>query len=75
MDFFSLQEHFKFVNVDKYFKTGYSDFTSYVVPGHRAPGQMLGRAKAGLAQLCRREYDIKKKRAVTTNYRVQGQIL
>ena len=62
VDFFSLQEHFKFVNVDKYFKTGYSDFTSYVVPGHRAPGQMIGRAKAGLAQLCRREYDIKKKR-------------
>ena len=49
-------------------------FTSYVVAGHRAPGQMLGRAKAGLVQLCRREYDLKKKMVGTTNYRVQGQI-
>ena len=75
VDFFSLQEHFKFVNVDKYFKTGFSDYTSYLIPGHRALGQMVGRAKAGLAQLCRRELDIKKKRVSSTNYRVQAQIL
>ena len=59
VDFLSIQEHFKFVNTDKFFKSGYSNFASYVIPGHRAPGQMSGRAKAGLAQLCRREIDIK----------------
>ena len=49
VDFLSIQEHFKFVNTDKYFKSGFNEFTSYVIPGHRGPGQMTGRAKAGLA--------------------------
>ena len=35
VDFLSLQEHFKFVNVARYFKSGFGDFSSYVVPGHR----------------------------------------
>ena len=75
VDFLSIQEHFKFVNTDRYFKTGFTDFTSYVVPGHRAPGQMSGRAKAGLAQLCRRELELKKVRVSTTNFRLQAQVL
>ena len=75
VDFLAIQEHFKFVNTDKYFKSGYSNFRSYVIPGHRAPGQMSGRAKAGLAQLSRGELDVKKVRVVTTNFRLQAQVL
>ena len=75
VDFLSIQEHFKFVNTDKFFRSGFSSFSSYVKPGHRSPGQMMGRAKAGLAQLCRKEYDVKKVRVGTTGYRVQAQVL
>ena len=75
MSFLAIQEHFKFVNVDKYFKSGFKDFSSYVIPGHRIPGQMTGRAKAGLAQLCRQEYDVKKVRVSTSGFRVQAQVL
>ena len=75
VDFLSLQEHFKFVNVDKFFKSGFKDFTSFVVPGHRSPGQMTGRAKAELAQMCRKEYEIKKVRVNTNGFRTQAQVL
>ena len=75
VDFLAIQEHFKFVNTDKFFKSGFSNFVNYVKPGHREPGQMTGRAKAGLAQLCRRDYDIKKVRVTTNSYRVQAQVL
>ena len=36
---------------------------------------MSGRAKAGLAQLSRGELDVKKVRVVTTNFRLQAQVL
>ena len=62
VDFMSIQEHFKFVNADKVFKSGFKDFSSFVIPAHRSTGQMSGRAKAGLAQLCRNNYDVKKTR-------------
>ena len=75
VDFLSIQEHFKFVNTDKFFRRGFSDFNCYVKPGYRAPGQFTGRAKAGLAQLCRKDYSIKKVRVNTTGFRVQGQVL
>lgn len=75
IDFLSLQEHFKFVNTDKIYRRGFSDFNCYVKPGYRAPGQFQGRAKAGLAQLCRKEYSIKKVRVSTTGFRVQAQVL
>ena len=75
VNFLAIQEHFKFVNTDKYFKSGFSNFSSYVIPGHRAPGQLTGRAKAGLAQLCAKQYDVKRIRVVTTGYRVQAQVL
>ena len=71
MDFLSIQEIFKFLNVDKFFKSGFKDFSSYVIPGHRSPGQMTGRARAGLAQLCRREYDVKKVRVSTSGLMIQ----
>ena len=56
IDFLALQEHFKFVNSDKYFKKGFCDFHSFVKPGYRSPGQFTGRAKAGLAQMSRKRY-------------------
>ena len=73
--FLAIQEHFKFVNSDKYFKREFREYSSYVIPGHRGPGQVTGRAKAGLAQLCRREVDVKKVRVATTGFRIQAQVL
>ena len=75
VDFLAIQEHFKFVNTDKFFRSGFSEFVNYVIPGHRSPGQMTGRAKAGLAQLYKKEFDIKKVRVSTTGFRVQAQVL
>ena len=75
VDFLAIQEHFKFVNTDKFFKRSFSDYNIYVKPGYRAPGQCTGRAKAGLAQLIRKEYNIKKSRVKTTGFRVQAQVL
>ena len=75
VDFLSIQEHFKFVNTDKFFKRSFSDYNSYVKPAYRALGQYTGRAKAGLAQLCRKEYNIKKTRVSSVGFRVQGQVL
>ena len=64
-----------FINTDKFFRRGFGNFSSYVVPGHRSPGQVTGRAKAGLAQLCRKEYNLKKVRVKTNGFRVQAQVL
>ena len=75
VDFLSIQEHFKFVNCDKYFKSSYTEYSSYVIPGHREPGQMYGRAKAGLAQLIRRDCDVKMTRISSDCFRVQAQVL
>jgi len=75
VDFLAFQEHFKFVNVDKYFKKNFSEFSSYVIPGYRYPGQVTGRARAGLAQLCKRNIDIKRTRVPTSNFRLQAQVL
>ena len=76
VDFLSVQEHFKFnSNTNQYFKKQFPDYFSYVIPGHRSPGQDSGRAKAGLAQLARKELKIKKCRVQTKIYRIQAQIL
>ena len=72
VDFLSIQEHFKFVNTDQFFKRSFSEYSSYVKPGHRAPEQMTGRAKAGLAQLSSRKYNIKRVRVNTPGFRVQA---
>ena len=61
--------------MDKYFKSSFVDYSSYAVPGHRSPGQMMGRAKAGLAQLCNKKYSVKRVRVATTGFRVQAQII
>ena len=67
VDFLSIHEHFKFVNVDRSFKS-FNNYFSYVKPGHRAPGQLTGRAKAGLAQLCTKNHHVKKTRVPTSSF-------
>ena len=69
VDFLSIQEHFKFVSTtDQYFKKQFSDFYSYVIPGYRAPGQDYGRAKAGIAQLTKKEIKLKKERVESEGF-------
>ena len=51
VDYLCIQEHFKKTKtIDKYFRENFRDYNSYLIPGHRAPGQDSGRCKAGLAQ-------------------------
>ena len=76
VDFFAVQEHFKFVKTtDQYFKKSFPDYFTYMLPGYRPPGQEYGRAKAGLAQLTRKTLDVKKERVETRGYRIQAQVL
>ena len=75
VNFLSIQEHFKYVNPDRYFKSKFVNFSSYVLPGHRSPEQLTGRAKAGLAQLCSNKYEVKKIRVSSSSFRIQAQVL
>ena len=76
VDFLSIQEHFKSSKtVDKYFRDKFPSYHSVVVPGHRAPGQDSGRAKAGLAQLSMKNIAVKRDRVTSKHYRVQAQVL
>ena len=76
VDFLSIQEHFKSTkNTDQYFKKKFPDHFSYVIAANRSPGQEYGRAKAGLAQLTKKNLEVKKSRIITQGYRVQAQIL
>ena len=74
--FCSIQEHFKTAqNSDKFFKTNFRNFCSYVVPAVRPVGQDSGRASGGLAQLTTDDVGVKKERIKTQNFRLQAQIL
>ena len=65
VDYLSIQEHFKSTkSTDKFFRENFKDYYSYVIPGHRSPGQDSGRAKAGLAHLSRKYLAIKNDRVV-----------
>ena len=75
VNFLAIQEHFKFINTDKFFKRSFGDFSCYVKPGYRAPEQLTGRVKAGLAQMCSMKYNVKKYRVNTHGFRVQAQVL
>ena len=69
VDYLAVQEHFKSTaSIDKYFREKFPKYNSYVVPGHRAPGQDTGRSKAGLAQLSRKIRSVKKDRLKTRGY-------
>ena len=76
VQFVSLQEHFKNNKVtDKYFRAKFAKFSPYIVPGFRPSGQDKGRPKAGLAQLSKKNLDIKKDRVKSSSFRIQAQIL
>ena len=60
---------------DKYFRDNFRDYNSYVIPGYRPPGQDTGRSKAGMAQLSRKSYSVKKDSVKTHGYRIQAQVL
>ena len=75
-DFLNIQEHFmKNKLVDKYFKDQFPDFSPYVIPAYREQTQDSGRPKGGIAQLSRKTFKIEHERIVTTNFRVQAQVL
>ena len=76
INYLTIQEHFKSnKTTDKFFRDNYRKYHSYVIPGHRAPGQDSGRAKAGLAQLSKKCIAVRKDRVVTRNFRIQAQVL
>ena len=76
VDYLAIQEHFKNTKTtDTYFRDKFRDYNSYVIPGYRPPGQDSGRSKAGMAQLSRKAYSVKKDRLKTHGYRLQAQIL
>ena len=76
VDYLTIQEHFRNAKAtDKFFRDRFSEFNSYVIPGHRSEGQDTGRPQAGLAQLSRKCLAVKKDRVVTSGFRVQAQVL
>ena len=76
VDYLAIQEHFKKTkSLDKYFRDNFKGYSSYVIPGYRSPGQESGRCKAGLAQLSKKSYSIKKERITTQGFRIQAQVL
>ena len=74
-DFCTIQEHFKKINCDKFFKEHLNYFSSYVVPAVRAENQDNGRPKGGLAQMQRKNLKLKVERIKTKSFRIQAQIL
>ena len=76
VDFCSIQEHFKTESYsEKYFRKSFRNFSSFVLPALRPPGQDSGRASGGLVQLVRKEIGIKRDRVPTHNFRIQAQVL
>ena len=64
--FVSIQEHFKIAKTtNKYFNDEFDKYHSYVIPGYRPRGQDSGRPKAGIAQLCRKDIDVRKDKVAT----------
>jgi hypothetical protein len=75
-DFLGLQEHFKKTKtLNNYFRNEFQKHDSYVVPAFREEGRDTGRAKGGLAQLCRKGEGVRKERVMTGSWRLQAQIL
>ena len=76
VDYLTIQEHFKKTkSIYKYFHDNSKGYNSYVIPGYRPPGQDSGRCKAGLAQLSKKAYSVKKDRVTSKGFRIQAQIL
>ena len=76
VDYCTVQEHFKNTKTtDKFFRDKFSDYTSYVLPAYRAPGQDSGRCSGGITQLSRKCFNVRKDRVKSDSYRVQAQVL
>ena len=77
IDLLQLQEHFKATkSTEAFFKKNFdNNLDSYIIPAYREPFQDNGRAKGGLAQLCRKNLNIKKERVKTKSWRLQAQII
>ena len=72
----SIQEHFKkSQSLTRFFKSAFPKFETSFVPGHREDSRDTGRAQGGLAQLVRKDLKIRKSAVMTSNWRLQGQIL
>ena len=69
-DFCTIQEHFKKINSDKFFKENFDTFSSYVIPAVRADNQDNGRPRGGLAQMYRKNLKIKVERIKTKSFRI-----
>ena len=75
-DYLCIQEHMRISKtIDKYFSDQFSSYNSYVIRGFRDLNQNRGRPKAGIAQLSRKSLAVRKDRVITTNPRIQAQIL
>ena len=76
VNYCGLQEHFKKTKtLGNYFKTEFRGCDSHVVPAFREEGRDTGRAKGGLAQLCRKGDGVRKESVMTGSWRLQAQIL
>ena len=76
IDLIQIQEHFKATkSVESFFKKQFLNCDSYVIPAYREEFQVSGRAKGGLAELSRKQIDMKKERVKTKSWRLQAQVL
>ena len=75
-EFLQIQEHFKSKKgLQNYFDEKFSNYDSYVVPGHRELYQDTGRSKGGLAQLNSQNVDLNLEKVPTKSWRLQTQII
>ena len=75
-DFISIQEHFKKTkSIEEYFANEFPHHSSFIVPGHREPGNDSGRPKGGLAMLSSKQKKVNKVRVKTSHFRIQAQVL
>ena len=72
IDLIQLQEHFKATKTtDSFFRQNFNNnWDSYSIPAFRDPFQDNGRAKGGLAKLCKRNLIITKERLQTKSWRL-----
>ena len=76
VDYCAIQEHFKNTKLTyKFFRDKFSEYSTYVIPAHRAPGVDTGRCSGGLTQLSRKTLAVRKDRVISDLYRVQAQVL
>ena len=60
IQFGQIQEHFKAnKSTESYFRKAFSSYESFIIPGYKEPFRDSGRPKGGLAQLARKNMDLK----------------